>query len=103
MDPITYRNQLIPGIEVASTRPSYDQVLTPPGELAAPSEQVALTRISSAPHDEGASDDDAAEDTRGSCEGNPQQAKFLIPSHGRACSKAHLCMTGAAWEIEGVS
>ena len=74
MDLIIFRNQPIPGIEVASTRPSYDQAVTSPGEHAASSEQVAPTRISSAPHDEGASD-----------EGNPQQAKFLVPSHGRAC------------------
>ena len=45
MDPITFRNQPIPGIEVASMRPSKDQAITPPGEHTTPSEQVAPTRI----------------------------------------------------------
>jgi len=41
MDPITFRNQPIPGIEVASMRPSNDQAIIPPGEHTTPSEQVA--------------------------------------------------------------
>jgi hypothetical protein len=80
MDPITFRNQPISGIKVASTRPSNDQEITPPEEHATPSEQVTPTRFSSKPHG-----DEATEDSRGSCERDPQQAKFLAPSHGRAC------------------
>jgi len=62
MDSITFSNQPTLGNEVASTRYLYDQTVTPLGEHALPSEQVAPTRISSAPHDNGASDDDAAGD-----------------------------------------
>jgi hypothetical protein len=56
MDPITFRNQPIPGIEVASMRPSNDQAIIPPGEHTTPSEQVAPTRISAMPQDEAAED-----------------------------------------------
>jgi len=110
MDPITFRNQPIPGIEVASMRPSKDQAITPPGEHTNPGEQVASTHFSATPHD------GAAEDSRGFGERDPQQAKFLVPSHGRACpagwhsparrhdsrAKVHLCIAEAAWEIEGL-
>ena len=54
MDPISFRNQPIPGIEVASMRPSNDQAINPPGEHTTPSEQVAPTRISTIPQDEAA-------------------------------------------------
>ena len=59
MDPIIFCNQPIPGTEVASTKPSYDQAINSPGEHAAPSEQVAPMCISSTSDDD---NDDAAED-----------------------------------------
>ena len=64
MDPITFRNQPIPGIEVVSMRPSKDQAITPPGEHTNPGEQVASTHFSATPHDDAAALHAAQADVR---------------------------------------